>query len=616
MIKKIGLGVSAAILAASAFFAVQRVQGDEAARELYPFARKAADAIEKNNVADVEEYQQFIEECNKAIAGRKAKKCEELSEQVSEIRKSAEKLGESLKTGQELVEKYGGFSGKLEEIPEIEEGKELEQELSELAQALQEKDGEKIDSLSKNIKKAALQLNEKLQAKANQKMQQSSSAELRDANLPAEHIFANWLDKVSLDYQSGDYISAYTGAERVSHFADQWNYGQRSNIIVSQSKVEGDKGTLKVIVPADAADLEGKLENLYVAEERDKGTSVPCKVTSVKKVEEDDTKVNVYLVFFENYYGSYSDVVSESFNRSQFNGDLSNTSWFKFSNDSPVTGRGFYDSVYDTVLKAARTEGSNVVVAINPYGYIGNSSHSVQDIVKLAQANNVPIWMNNPSIDGESHVNSWDMSDFQQMTETTGGCFMNEYSYEAWASGSYVQPILYYLSQINGTYYEVQYESQMKEAEGRNIYVATMEDNVGCTQTGYWPDKVQTEKTAFVSEGSSETGSEMAGGAMETEAQEETAAPAESNGDYIFPDSSTRYLTEADVVNLSDWDKKIARNEIYARHGRKFNSEELQQYFNSKSWYTPSIEAKDFKDEMLNDVERYNTRFISQFENK
>ena len=84
----------------------------------------------------------------------------------------------------------------------------------------------------------------------------------------------------------------------------------------------------------------------------------------------------------------------------------------------------------------------------------------------------------------------------------------------------------------------------------------------------------------------------------------------------MIPDSSTRYLTEADIVTLSDWEKKIARNEIYARHGRKFNSAELQQYFDSMDWYTPSIEEKDFKDEMLNDVERYNTRLISQYENK
>ena len=38
----------------------------------------------------------------------------------------------------------------------------------------------------------------------------------------------------------------------------------------------------------------------------------------------------------------------------------------------------------------------------------------------------------------------------------------------------------------------------------------------------------------------------------------------------------------------------IARNEIYARHGRKFNDSELQAYFNSKSWYKGTVNPEDF----------------------
>lgn len=38
-------------------------------------------------------------------------------------------------------------------------------------------------------------------------------------------------------------------------------------------------------------------------------------------------------------------------------------------------------------------------------------------------------------------------------------------------------------------------------------------------------------------------------------------------------------------------------------------------YFNSKSWYVPSIEPTAFNDEnMLNEVERYNTKLISKYE--
>ena len=36
---------------------------------------------------------------------------------------------------------------------------------------------------------------------------------------------------------------------------------------------------------------------------------------------------------------------------------------------------------------------------------------------------------------------------------------------------------------------------------------------------------------------------------------------------------------------MSDNQLWIAKNEIYARHGRKFKNASIQKYFESKSWY-------------------------------
>lgn len=86
---------------------------------------------------------------------------------------------------------------------------------------------------------------------------------------------------------------------------------------------------------------------------------------------------------------------------------------------------------------------------------------------------------------------------------------------------------------------------------------------------------------------------------------------------YILADSSTRYLTRSDISNLSSADLRIARNEIYARNGRRFNDETLQEYFNSKSWYTPlySPEAFDINgNDILNDYEIKNLELISSIE--
>lgn len=59
---------------------------------------------------------------------------------------------------------------------------------------------------------------------------------------------------------------------------------------------------------------------------------------------------------------------------------------------------------------------------------------------------------------------------------------------------------------------------------------------------------------------------------------------------------------------------KIARNEIYARHGRLFNDENLQEYFNQCSWYEGTIQPDDFSQDMLNEVELANLQIISDYE--
>lgn len=84
--------------------------------------------------------------------------------------------------------------------------------------------------------------------------------------------------------------------------------------------------------------------------------------------------------------------------------------------------------------------------------------------------------------------------------------------------------------------------------------------------------------------------------------------------DFILPDSSTRRLSVSDLYGLTKDECRIARNEIYARHGRMFTDEYLQGYFNSKSWYYPEIAASDFKESMLSDVEMYNRDLIKQYE--
>ena len=82
----------------------------------------------------------------------------------------------------------------------------------------------------------------------------------------------------------------------------------------------------------------------------------------------------------------------------------------------------------------------------------------------------------------------------------------------------------------------------------------------------------------------------------------------------MIADSNTRYLTNADLSSLSEWEIRIARNEIFARHGRIFTSKDLAEYFNGKSWYNPTIPADQFSDSYLTTIEKENLETIMKYE--
>lgn len=84
--------------------------------------------------------------------------------------------------------------------------------------------------------------------------------------------------------------------------------------------------------------------------------------------------------------------------------------------------------------------------------------------------------------------------------------------------------------------------------------------------------------------------------------------------EYILPDSAKRKLKKSDLKGLSKEELRIARNEIYARHGRKFDDKKLQKYFDSQSWYEGTVPASEFPEDVLSSVEKKNVAFIRQFE--
>ena len=77
----------------------------------------------------------------------------------------------------------------------------------------------------------------------------------------------------------------------------------------------------------------------------------------------------------------------------------------------------------------------------------------------------------------------------------------------------------------------------------------------------------------------------------------------------LLPDSSSRKLTAEDLSQLKNpQDFGIARNEIYARHGREFSTPFYKDYFSQQPWYKP--DSANYKDSDLSTTEERNIGFL------
>lgn len=102
----------------------------------------------------------------------------------------------------------------------------------------------------------------------------------------------------------------------------------------------------------------------------------------------------------------------------------------------------------------------------------------------------------------------------------------------------------------------------------------------------------------------------VTGDGPQTEAIQTQAQAQADSSEYILPESSERALTDADVQGMSYDDLQMAINEIYARHGRIFGTESIQQYFEGKSWYQGTTDADHFSDSVFSSVENQNIQFL------
>ena len=87
--------------------------------------------------------------------------------------------------------------------------------------------------------------------------------------------------------------------------------------------------------------------------------------------------------------------------------------------------------------------------------------------------------------------------------------------------------------------------------------------------------------------------------------------------EYIVNGSDKKYYDKTFFEGLSDEELRLARNEIYARHGRMFREQALQSFFESRSWYEPKYSPDEFdaiQTSILNDYEISNRDLIVEVE--
>lgn len=88
-------------------------------------------------------------------------------------------------------------------------------------------------------------------------------------------------------------------------------------------------------------------------------------------------------------------------------------------------------------------------------------------------------------------------------------------------------------------------------------------------------------------------------------------------GEYFFPESNSRYLSDEEISVYSAEQLELAKNEIYARHGRIFVTQRISDYFNSTSWYQGTIDPETFdaqQDSIFNEYEMANIQKLDEWQ--
>ncbi len=245
-----------------------------------------------------------------------------------------------------------------------------------------------------------------------------------------------------------------------------------------------------------------------------------------------------------------------------------------------------YDALYVGLYQTYFESGAKCVIGFTD-GMENGSSYTYEDVVTMAQNSGIPLFIIGIGEEYDADV-------LQSLAEECSGAY---YSANVNDLESILTDIYLSIYEEQQDYYAFRYTSPDtdNQQEFRDIVLSTSDSTEfsGTYTKEYVPQ--------------SDISGAFAGDYMDW--------------DYMLDFSSQREVTEADLDGLSLAQLRIARNEIFARHGRQFKDSMLNQWFYSRTWYLdiPQKYSPDDFDAIspspLSKLEIQNTELIKDYEN-
>lgn len=239
-----------------------------------------------------------------------------------------------------------------------------------------------------------------------------------------------------------------------------------------------------------------------------------------------------------------------------------------------------YDALYWALQRTNMKSGSRVVIAFTD-GAENASRYSLSDVEELSRLTGIPVYL----------VGIGDSIETQDLSALAAAC--------------------------NGRYYDASTDDLAQALQ--DIYASIYADQRSLyrlTYTSSFDEQTDAFRTVKVV---SADGSPYSGSAESSYMPIDNVSSYDNIGnlnEYVLPDSDSRYYSKSELEQLSLWELYLARNEIFARHGRGFKNQDLVDYFSTRHWYVERYSPEEF-DAMptpLNDYEQKNTQAMLEIE--